>query len=48
VELNTAENPRRVSHEGYVIEVVDLDPSPTTAGPPDPESYVVILRVTRG
>lgn len=48
VELNTAENPRRVSHEGYVIEVVGVHPSPTTAGPPDQESYVVILRITRG
>jgi hypothetical protein len=48
VSLNTAEQPRRVSHEGYIIEVVDLQPLPTTAGPPDPERYVVRLRITRG
>ena len=48
VELNTGQNPRRVSHEGYIVEVVGLDPLPTTAGPPDPDSYVVRLRVTRG
>ncbi|HEX2081457.1 MAG TPA: hypothetical protein VHG08_27385 [Longimicrobium sp.] len=48
VTLNTTAQPRRVSHEGYVIEVVDLQPLPTTAGPPDVESYVVRLRVTRG
>lgn len=48
VELNTGEDPRRVSHEGYIIEVVGLDPSPTAAGAPDPDSYVVRLRVTRG
>lgn len=48
VELNTVEQPRRVSHEGYIIEVVDLQPVPTTAGAPEVESYVVRLRVTRG
>jgi hypothetical protein len=48
VELNTTTGRRRVSHEGYVIEVVDLQPLPTTAGPPDVERYVVRLRVTRG
>ena len=48
VDLNTAERPRRVSHEGYVIELVDLQPVPSTAGAPDPESYVVRLRITRG
>ncbi len=48
VELNTGQDPRRVSHEGYIVEVVGLDPLPTTAGPPDGESYVVRLRVTRG
>jgi hypothetical protein len=48
VELNTGRTPRRVSHEGYIVEVVGLNPVPTTAGPPDAESYVVRLRVTRG
>ena len=48
VELNTGQDPRRVSHEGYIVEVVGLDPVPTTARPPDPESYVVRLRITRG
>lgn len=48
VELNTARKPRRVSHEGYVIEVVGLEPLPTSAGPPEHESYAVRLRVTRG
>jgi hypothetical protein len=48
VDLNTSENPRRVSHEGYVVEVVDLQPLPNASGAPDTESYVVRLRVTRG
>lgn len=48
VELNTGANPRRVSHEGYIVEVVGLQPLPTTAGAPAAESYVVRLRVTRG
>lgn len=48
VELNTDERPRRVSHEGYIVEVVDLQPFPNASGAPDPESYVVTLRVTRG
>ena len=48
VELNTAEGKRRVSHEGYVIEVVDLQPLPIAGATPDPERYVVRLRITRG
>ncbi|HEU4884686.1 MAG TPA: hypothetical protein VFT45_20690 [Longimicrobium sp.] len=48
VQLNTALTPRRVSHEGYIVEVVDLRPVPSAGGPPDPDSYVVRLRVTRG
>ena len=48
VQLNTARDPRRVSHEGYIVEVVDLRPIPSAGGPPDPESYIVRLRVTRG
>jgi hypothetical protein len=48
VELNTDENPRRVSHEGYIVEVVGLEPFPNASGAPDTESYVVRLRVTRG
>ena len=48
VTLNTTAQPRRVSHEGYVIEVVDLQPLPTTGGPPDMATYVLRLRVTRG
>jgi hypothetical protein len=48
VQLNTGRNPRRVSHEGYIVQVVDLRPVPGAAGPPDAESYVVRLRVTRG
>lgn len=48
VELSTARDPRRVSHEGYIVEVVDLQPYPTAGSTPDPESYVVRLRVTRG
>lgn len=48
VELNTAEGQRRVSHEGYVIEVVDLQPLPAAGATPDPERYVVRLRITRG
>lgn len=48
VELNTNQNPRRVSHEGYIVEVVGLEPRPTSAGPPEHESYVVRLRITRG
>ena len=48
VELNTAEGRRRVSHEGYIVEVVDLQPYPSASGAPDTESYVVRLRITRG
>ncbi|HEU0298342.1 MAG TPA: hypothetical protein VFR37_02785 [Longimicrobium sp.] len=48
VELSTTTGRRRVSHEGYVIEVMDLQPLPTTTGAPEMESYVVRLRVTRG
>ncbi len=48
VELNTTTGRRRVSHEGYVIEVVDLQPLPSTSGPPDMATYVLRLRVTRG
>jgi hypothetical protein len=48
VQLNTDENPRRVSHEGYVVEVVGLQPLPNASGAPATESYVVRLRVTRG
>jgi hypothetical protein len=48
VELNTAERPRRVSHEGYIVELVDLQPFPNASGAPEQESYVVRLRITRG
>jgi hypothetical protein len=48
VQLNTGRRPRRVSHEGYIVEVVDLRPVPGAGGPPDHESYVVRLRITRG
>jgi hypothetical protein len=48
VQLNTGRDPRRVSHEGYIVEVVDLRPVPSAEGAPAPESYVVRLRVTRG
>ncbi|HEX2209704.1 MAG TPA: hypothetical protein VHG93_18630 [Longimicrobium sp.] len=48
VELNTAEGRRRVSHEGYIVEVVDLQPYPSASSAPDPQSYVVRLRLTRG
>lgn len=48
VQLNTAANPRRVSHEGYVVEVVGLQPLPSASGAPEAESYIVRLRVTRG
>jgi hypothetical protein len=48
VELNTAEKPRRVSHEGYIVEVVGLQPLPNASGAPEAESYIVRLRVTRG
>jgi hypothetical protein len=47
VRLNTHTDPRTVSHEGYVITVVDLQPLPT-AGGPEPENYVVRLHVVRG
>ena len=48
VELNTTAGSRRVTHEGYVVEVVGLEPFPSASGAPDAESYVVRLRVTRG
>lgn len=48
VRLNTHTQPRTVSHEGYVITVVDVQPFPTAGGPPDEESYVVRLHIVRG
>ena len=49
VRLNTHDQPRTVSHEGYVITVVDVRPWPTTAGTaPAEDSYVVRLHVVRG
>ena len=47
VRLNTHEKPRTVSHEGYVITVVDLLPRPTSGGA-EPDNYVVRLHVVRG
>lgn len=47
VTLNTHERPRTVSHEGYVISVVDLVPIPT-AGADAPQNYVIRLHVVRG
>lgn len=48
VELNTHSQPRKVSHEGYVITVVDLQPLPTAGGATEPESSVVRLHIVRG
>lgn len=48
VQLNTHAEPRTVSHEGYVITVVDVRPWPTAAGPAAEDSYVVRLHVVRG
>ena len=48
VRLNTHEGQRTVSHEGYVITVVDLRPWPTTGGAPAEGDYVVRLHVVRG
>lgn len=48
VRLNTHDQPRTVSHEGYVITVVDVRPWPTTAGAPAEGEYVVRLHVVRG
>lgn len=48
VRLNTHDEPRTVSHEGYVITVVDLLPWPTASGPAAEESYVVRLHIVRG
>jgi hypothetical protein len=47
VELNTHTAPRTVSHEGYVITVVDLRPLPAS-GDPAPENAAVRLHVVRG
>lgn len=47
VQLNTHNQPRTVSHEGYVISVVDLLPPPR-AGQEIPDSAVVRLHVVRG
>lgn len=47
VRLNTHDQPRTVSHEGYVITVVDLLPRPTSGGE-TPENYIVRLHVVRG
>lgn len=48
VELNTHSEPRRVSHEGYVITVVDLQPLPAAGAAPEPESSLVRLQIVRG
>lgn len=48
VRLNTHTAPRTVSHEGYVITVVDLRPWPTTGGAAAEDAYVVRLHVVRG
>lgn len=49
VQLNTTEGRRTVSHEGYVITVVDVQPWPSRdGGTPAEESYVVRLHVVRG
>lgn len=47
VQLNTHAEPRTVSHEGYVITVVDLQPYPTSGGQPA-ENHTVRLHVVRG
>lgn len=47
VQLNTHERPRTVSHEGYVVSVVDLRPGPR-AGQEMSDSSVVRLHVVRG
>jgi hypothetical protein len=48
VQLNTHAEPRTVSHEGYVVTVVDLQPYPRSGVSTRPESYVVRLHVVRG
>jgi hypothetical protein len=48
VQLNTHAEPRTVSHEGYVVTVVDLQPYPRSGVTTPPESYVVRLHVVRG
>jgi hypothetical protein len=48
VRLNTHDQPRTVSHEGYVITVVDVRPWPTAAGTAAEGDYVVRLHVVRG
>lgn len=47
VQLNTHSKPRTVSHEGYVITVVDLQPLPV-AGGTAPQNSVVRLHIVRG
>jgi hypothetical protein len=47
VVLDTHDEDRTVSHEGYVISIVDLQPWPVS-GQPRPENYVVRLHVVRG
>jgi len=48
VRLNTHDQPRTVSHEGYVITVVDVRPWPTSTGVAAEDAYVVRLHVVRG
>lgn len=49
VRLNTHDQPRTVSHEGYVVTVVNVLPWPTAAGGEiDRLDYVVRLHVVRG
>lgn len=48
VELNTHSQPRTVSHEGYVITVVDLRPRPIEGATPESDSSLVRLHIVRG
>lgn len=47
VQLRTAGTPQPASAFGYRVEYRALRPTPTTAGPIPPRSYIATLRVTR-
>jgi hypothetical protein len=49
VTLNTHADPRTVSHEGYVVTVVDVLPWPTAGGAQlEREDFVIRLHLVRG
>lgn len=45
VDVNTGVEPRSAAALGHRVELLELDPQPTEAGPPRPASYTARLRL---